>query len=301
MGAIMKVFGVFTRPPSAQASVGAEKKHDLARFLGSPLRRGVRIWRRFKTTEPLILPPDWVIATPARPSWSPGDRVSHIKLIVVFTWMPFSIASQARLPVKLSVMSCWAVDGGVAARIAAHTSTKRLDQLNQLREIFARFDMDADGSLTHLELAALLRSLGIRPSGDQVYVMLNNMDVNGNGSIEFEELVNAIMPDITAEILGNQEKLLEVFNSFDRDGNGFITLPELAGSMAKMGQALTYNQLKAMLEEADTDGDGAINFTEFTAIMAKSASEFLGLPLPPAVTQTENADKPATPKLPGGL
>nr|GMD34042.1 probable calcium-binding protein CML15 [Ipomoea batatas] len=274
MGAIMKVFGVFTGPPSAQASVGAERKHDLARFLGSPLRRGVRIWRRFKTTEPLILPPDWVIATPARPSWSPGDRVSHIKLIVVFTWMPISIASQARLP---------------------------LDQLNQLREIFARFDMDADGSLTHLELAALLRSLGIRPSGDQVYVMLNNMDVNGNGSIEFEELVNAIMPDITAEILGNQEKLLEVFNSFDRDGNGFITLPELAGSMAKMGQALTYNQLKAMLEEADTDGDGAINFTEFTAIMAKSASEFLGLPLPPAVTQTENADKPATPKLPGGL
>nr|GLL35402.1 hypothetical protein Itr_chr09CG10610 [Ipomoea trifida] len=87
MGAIMKVFGVFTRPPSAQASVGAEKKHELARFLGSLLRKGVRIWRRSKLTKPLILPPGWVVATPARPSWSPGDRVSHIKLIVVFTWM----------------------------------------------------------------------------------------------------------------------------------------------------------------------------------------------------------------------
>ncbi|XP_019167222.1 PREDICTED: probable calcium-binding protein CML15 [Ipomoea nil] len=167
----------------------------------------------------------------------------------------------------------------------------QLEQLNQLKQIFSRFDMDADGSLTHLELAALLRSLGIRPSGDQVYVMLNNMDANGNGFIEFDELVNAIMPDITEQILGNQEKLLEIFNCFDRDGNGYITLPELAGSMAKMGQALTYKELKEMHEEADTDGDGVISFTEFTAIMAKSASEFLGLPLPPRRnTETDDAN-----------
>lgn len=162
----------------------------------------------------------------------------------------------------------------------------QVDQLNQLKEIFSRFDMDADGSLTHLELAALLRSLGIKPSGDQVYVMLNNMDANGNGAVEFDELVSAIMPDINEQILGNQEKLLDVFNSFDRDGNGYITLAELAGSMAKMGQALTYKELKEMLEEADTDGDGVISFNEFTAIMAKSASEFLGLPLSPVSTET---------------
>lgn len=155
----------------------------------------------------------------------------------------------------------------------------KVDQLKQLRDIFSRFDMDSDGSLTVLELAALLRSLGLKPSGDQIQALLANMDANGNGAVEFEELARAILPDMTEEILVNQEQILEVFRSFDRDGNGYITLAELAGSMAKMGQPLTYRELTEMIREADTDGDGVINFNEFAAVMARSAAGYLGLPV----------------------
>ncbi|CAK8562002.1 unnamed protein product [Lathyrus sativus] len=151
------------------------------------------------------------------------------------------------------------------------------DQIKQLNDIFKRFDMDSDGSLTHLELAALLRSLGIRPTGDELHALLNNMDNNNNGYIEFDELVNAIMPDMNEDVLINQEQLLEVFRSFDRDGNGFITAAELAGSMAKMGHPLTYHELANMMAEADSNGDGVISFNEFATIMAKSAADFLGV------------------------
>ncbi|KAF5469232.1 hypothetical protein F2P56_013321 [Juglans regia] len=151
------------------------------------------------------------------------------------------------------------------------------DQLKQLKDIFARFDMDSDGSLTILELAALLRSIGLKPTGDQIHVLLANIDSNGNGFVEFDELVNAILPDMNEEVLINQEQLLEVFRSFDRDGNGYITAAELAGSMAKMGQPLTYRELTEMIQEADVNGDGVISFHEFAAVMAKSASGFLGL------------------------
>ncbi|KAK7347401.1 hypothetical protein VNO80_21931 [Phaseolus coccineus] len=156
-------------------------------------------------------------------------------------------------------------------------SKLQVHQLNQLREIFGRFDMDSDGSLTMLELAALLRALGLKPSGDQVQALLANMDSNGNGKVEFEELVRAILADINEQVLVNQEQLLGVFKYFDRDGNGFITAAELAGAMAKMGQPLTYRELTEMIREADTDGDGVISFTEFASIMARSASDFLGL------------------------
>ncbi|XP_052199629.1 probable calcium-binding protein CML16 [Diospyros lotus] len=151
------------------------------------------------------------------------------------------------------------------------------NQLKQLKDIFMRFDMDSDGSLTHLELAALLRSLGLKPTGDQIYVLLANMDSNGNGSIEFDELVEAILPDMSEEVLINQEQLMEVFRSFDRDGNGYITAAELAGQMAKMGHPLTYRELSEMMRDADTNGDGVISFNEFANILGKSASEFLGL------------------------
>ncbi|XP_010031424.2 probable calcium-binding protein CML15 [Eucalyptus grandis] len=148
--------------------------------------------------------------------------------------------------------------------------------LSQLRDIFARFDMDADGSLTILELAALLRSLGLKPSGDQVHVLLGNMDANGNGLVEFDELASVILPDMNEDALINQEQLLEVFRSFDRDGNGYITAAELAGAMAKMGQPLTYKELRDMIKEADADGDGVISFNEFATVMAKSASDIFG-------------------------
>ncbi|XP_062163482.1 probable calcium-binding protein CML16 [Alnus glutinosa] len=156
-------------------------------------------------------------------------------------------------------------------------ATLQSEQLKQLKDIFMRFDMDSDGSLTQLELAALLRSLGLKPSGDQLHVLLANMDANGNGTVEFDELVGAIMPDMSEQVLINQEQLLEVFRSFDRDGNGYITAAELAGSMAKMGHPLTYRELTEMMREADTNGDGVISFNEFSIIMAKSASDFLGL------------------------
>ena len=70
---------------------------------------------------------------------------------------------------------------------------------------------------------------------------------------------------------------MEVFRSFDRDGNGQITAAELAGSMAKMGHPLTYRELTEMMTEADSNGDGVISFNEFAHIMAKSAADFLGL------------------------
>ncbi|CAN6584981.1 unnamed protein product [Malus baccata var. baccata] len=133
----------------------------------------------------------------------------------------------------------------------------RVDQINQLRDIFARFDMDSDGSLTILELTTLLRSLGLKSSGDQVHVLLANMDANGNGSVEFDGLVSAILPDMDEEIMVNQKQLLEVFRSFEHDGNGYIEVTET-------------------IKEADTDGDSVISFNDFATIMAKLSS-FLGL------------------------
>ncbi|KAJ8492038.1 hypothetical protein OPV22_013759 [Ensete ventricosum] len=153
------------------------------------------------------------------------------------------------------------------------------EQLKQLRNIFDRFDMDGDGSLTQLELAALLRSLGLKPDGDQIHAMLAGMDANGNGSVEFEELVAALGPVMTEQAMIDQKQLLEVFRCFDRDGNGYISAAELARSMARMGQPLTFVELTDMMQQADADGDGVISFEEFAAVMAKSAAEFLGLTL----------------------
>ena len=77
-------------------------------------------------------------------------------------------------------------------------------------------------------------------------------------------------------------KICEIshFCSFDCDNNGYISVVEQACSMAKMGQPLNFSELIEMMRVADTKSDNVISFNEFAAIMAQSATEFLGLPIP---------------------
>ncbi|ERN06615.1 hypothetical protein AMTRI_Chr01g135250 [Amborella trichopoda] len=152
------------------------------------------------------------------------------------------------------------------------------EQVEELREIFSRFDMNSDGSLTHLELAALLRSLGLKPTGDQIHSLLKSIDSNSNGSVEFEELLQVIAPQMTMPTHPSLDhsQLCDLFRAFDRDGNGYITAAELARSMANLGHPLTFRELTEMFKEADSDGDGVISFPEFAAIMAKSATGIWG-------------------------
>lgn len=146
------------------------------------------------------------------------------------------------------------------------------EQLSELREIFRSFDRNNDGSLTQLELGSLLRSLDLKPSEDQLETLTQKADRNSNGLIEFSEFVALVEPDLVqARSPYTEDQLMKIFSLFDKDGKGFITPAELAHSMAKLGHALTAEELTGMIKEADTDGDGCINFQEFVEAITCAA------------------------------
>ncbi|XP_008800092.1 probable calcium-binding protein CML18 [Phoenix dactylifera] len=146
------------------------------------------------------------------------------------------------------------------------------EQLAELREIFRSFDRNNDGSVTQLELGSLLRSLGLKPSPDQLEALIQKADTNNNGLVEFSEFVALVAPELLrAKSPYTEEQLRQLFKMFDRDGNGFITAAELAHSMAKLGHALTAEELTGMIKEADTDGDGRISFQEFSQAIISAA------------------------------
>lgn len=146
-------------------------------------------------------------------------------------------------------------------------------QIAQLREIFTTFDRNHDGSLTQLELGSLLRSLGLKPSQDQIEALIQKADTNNNGLIEFSEFAALVAPEVVSESPYSEEELRAIFRVFDRDGNGYITAAELAHSMARLGHALTVKELTGMIKEADTDGDGRISFPEFVKAISSAAFE----------------------------
>lgn len=47
---------------------------------------------------------------------------------------------------------------------------------------------------------------------------------------------------------------------FDRNGDGFISAPELRLVMTNLGEKLTDEEVDDMIREADLDGDGVVSY-----------------------------------------
>lgn len=60
---------------------------------------------------------------------------------------------------------------------------------------------------------------------------------------------------------------------FDRDADGNITTKELGTVMRSLGQNPTEAELREMIREIDTDGNGMIDFPEFLTLMARKMKD----------------------------
>ncbi|EAN33001.1 EF hand family protein [Theileria parva strain Muguga] len=139
------------------------------------------------------------------------------------------------------------------------------EQIAEFKEAFALFDKDGDGSITSKELGTIMRSLGQNPTEAELQDMINEIDANSNGSIDFPEFLTLMARKMKE--CDTEEELIQAFKVFDRDGNGFISAQELRHVMTNLGERLTDEEVDEMLREADVDGDGKINYEEFVKLM----------------------------------
>ncbi|KAK1939825.1 calmodulin [Babesia divergens] len=139
------------------------------------------------------------------------------------------------------------------------------EQIAEFKEAFSLFDRDGDGSITTKELGTVMRSLGQNPTEAELADMINEIDTNGSGAIDFPEFL--ILMARKMKEGDTEEELVQAFKVFDRDGNGFISAQELRHVMTNLGEKLTNEEVEEMLREADVDGDGKINYEEFVKLM----------------------------------
>jgi len=96
--------------------------------------------------------------------------------------------------------------------------------------------IDGDGTITTKELGEMMRSLGQNPTDAELRDMINEVDADRNGTIDFEEF-RAMMERKTHGI-DPEEELREAFKLFDKDGNGSISTQELKEVMKSLGRFL---------------------------------------------------------------
>lgn len=133
------------------------------------------------------------------------------------------------------------------------------------------FDKNGDGMISLEEFRQVLRALGQEPTDDELQMMMKSVDTDQSGSVDFDEFLCMMKAHLIAEGAEptEEEELRAVFQVFDQNKNGYITAAELKSAMINLGERLTTEELQAMINAADIDGDGQIDYNEFLQMMRK--------------------------------
>ncbi|ONM20516.1 Calcium-dependent protein kinase 28 [Zea mays] len=161
--------------------------------------------------------------------------------------------------------------------LRALASTLNSEEMSDLRDQFNAIDVDKNGTISLEELKqvnygwislALAKDVPWRLKGPRVLEIIEAIDSNTDGLVDFEEFVAATL-HVHQLVEHDTEKWKSLsqaaFDKFDVDRDGYITPDELRMHTGMKGS------IDPLLEEADIDKDGKISLDEFRRLL-KTAS-----------------------------
>merc|ERR1719172_454781 len=112
-----------------------------------------------------------------------------------------------------------------------------------------------------------MQSLGFEAKNQTIYQMIGDIDKDGNGRIDFDEFLDMMTAKMSDK--DTKEDIQKVFNLFDDDQTGQISLRNLKRVAKELGETMSDAELLEMIERADMDNNNEICFEEFYTIMTK--------------------------------
>jgi centrin-1 len=146
------------------------------------------------------------------------------------------------------------------------------DEVDEIRQAFDLFDTNGTGKIDPKELKAAMQSLGFdskNPTIFQLIAELDTAEAAKKGGIDFETFVEAINNKLGDK--ESEEGLRRIFNLFIDDPNSdTITISSLKRIARELGEQMSNEELKDMLERASSNGN-ELTFAEFYDIMTKKS------------------------------
>lgn len=138
-------------------------------------------------------------------------------------------------------------------------------QIIEFREAFQAFDKDGNGSISTKELGTVMRSLGQNLSEAEIKQMIEIVDEDKSGNIDFKEFLNLMARNM--KIVNKEEELLDALNTLDQDGSGKISKYKLRNIILKTDKKMTGEEIEEIIKTFDMDEEGNIDVQDFIQIL----------------------------------
>merc|ERR1719506_660659 len=148
-----------------------------------------------------------------------------------------------------------------------------LEEMEELTVIFNKLDKDHDGYITKKEMVKGLVDYGYKVSNHDSKVIIENVDVDGNGQLDQNEFVVALLDLKTLQKDRKWQQIVtKLFSEMDKDNDGQLCAEEIKAAIpySEWMEEID-DEVQEIIAEADDDGDNKISVQEFTKMLNETA------------------------------
>ena len=141
------------------------------------------------------------------------------------------------------------------------------EQLETFREVFLKFEIGDTDTIPTSAIGDVLRMLGRTPTEAEVKE-LADIDTDASGRLDWIEYLTLVSTKLDFDGLLERE-LYSAFAVFDKEGRGYVNAKRLMHVMTSMGDKLTEDEAKDLIEKAEPNDFGLISYKAFARVMYK--------------------------------
>ena len=173
---------------------------------------------------------------------------------------------------------------------AQHDPRKLMIKLGQnirktglsLREAFEVFDTNLDGKIERHEFFKVFTDLRVNISNIEIQELWESLPKDKSGYLHYQEFcnslenqpvievegpvtvtINMLRQKVAMEIINKGTKIRQIFKAFDKNSTGHLSRSQFRECLEMFKLGIDTAEIEMLLQEADTNRDGLINYEEF--------------------------------------
>eukprot|EP01138_Halocafeteria_seosinensis_P009262 gb/GECG01009465.1/.p1 GENE.gb/GECG01009465.1/~~gb/GECG01009465.1/.p1 ORF type:complete len:149 (+),score=34.71 gb/GECG01009465.1/:1-447(+) len=143
------------------------------------------------------------------------------------------------------------------------------DEIDGCRDAFLAYDKDRNGCIEVWELKEVLEAMGQKPTEEELFQMISEVDENASGTIDFGEFLKVIEKQKErAETFDDESDMVDAFVACggNADKTGHVKRETLV-KIIKEDFGLTID-IEKLIDDIDEDGSGEIEYNEFKQLLS---------------------------------